>query len=97
MSARTDRINELARKAKVEELTEEDKLEQKALREEYIRNFRASMRGILNNTTIVSPVSEWVAKAITSYSLPLKCLYFPSLISSIQLVYHIFIKKAMLP
>ena len=50
-----DRINELARKAKVEELTEEEKLEQKALREEYIRDFRASMRGILNNTTIVSP------------------------------------------
>ena len=49
-----DRINELARKAKVEELTEEEKLEQKALREEYIREFRASMRGILNNTTIVS-------------------------------------------
>ena len=50
-----DRINELARKAKVEELTEKEKLEQKALREEYIREFRASMRGILNNTTIVSP------------------------------------------
>ena len=50
-----DRINELARKSKVEELTEEEKLEQKALREEYIRDFRASMRGILNNTTIVSP------------------------------------------
>ena len=50
-----DRINELARKAKVEELTDEEKLEQKALREEYIRDFRASMRGILNNTTIVSP------------------------------------------
>ena len=50
-----DRINELARKSKVEELTEEEKFEQKALREEYIRDFRASMRGILNNTTIVSP------------------------------------------
>ncbi len=50
-----DRINELARKSKVEELTEDEKLEQKALREEYIRDFRASMRGILNNTTIVSP------------------------------------------
>ena len=50
-----DRINELARKSKVEELTENEKLEQKALREEYIRDFRASMRGILNNTTIVSP------------------------------------------
>ena len=50
-----DRINELARKSKIEELTEEEKLEQKALREEYIRDFRASMRGILNNTTFVSP------------------------------------------
>lgn len=50
-----DRINELARKSKSEPLTEEEILEQKALREEYIRDFRASMRGILNNTTIVSP------------------------------------------
>ena len=50
-----DRINELARKSKIEELTDDEKLEQKALREEYIKNFRASMRGILNNTTIVSP------------------------------------------
>ncbi len=50
-----DRINELARKSKSAGLTDEEKLEQKALREEYIREFRASMRGILNNTTIVSP------------------------------------------
>lgn len=50
-----DRINELARKSKSEGLTDEEKLEQKALREEYIKAFRASMRGILNNTTIVSP------------------------------------------
>jgi uncharacterized protein YnzC (UPF0291/DUF896 family) len=50
-----DRINELARKSKAQELTEEEKLEQKALREEYIKEFRLSMRGILNNTTIVSP------------------------------------------
>ena len=50
-----DRINELARKSKVEELTDEEKIEQKALRDEYIKEFRASMRGILNNTTIVSP------------------------------------------
>lgn len=53
--AKLDRINELARKSKVEDLTEEEKLEQKALREEYIMEFRLSMRGILNNTTIVSP------------------------------------------
>lgn len=53
--AKLDRINELARKSKVEDLSEEEKLEQKALREEYIKEFRLSMRGILNNTTIVSP------------------------------------------
>ncbi len=50
-----DRINELARKSKTEELSEEEKLEQKALRDEYIKEFRASMRGMLNNTTIVNP------------------------------------------
>ncbi len=50
-----DRINELARAAKTRELTDEEKAEQKALRDEYIREFRASMRGILNNTTVVSP------------------------------------------
>ena len=50
-----DRINELARKSKIEELTEEEKLEQKALREEYIRDFRASLRGILDNSVIERP------------------------------------------
>ena len=54
--AKIERINALAAKAKTQEgLTEAEMLEQKALREEYIRDFRASMRGILNNTTIVSP------------------------------------------
>lgn len=50
-----DRINELAKKAKTETLTEEEKAEQKALREEYIREFRASIRGILDNTVIERP------------------------------------------
>lgn len=50
-----DRINELARKSKITELTAQEKAEQKALREEYLKEFRASMRGILNNTTVVSP------------------------------------------
>ena len=53
--AKLDRINELARKKKASGLTPEEQAEQKALREEYIKDFRASMRGILNNTTIVSP------------------------------------------
>ena len=48
-----NRINELARKQKTAEgLTPEEKTEQAALREEYIQEFRNSMRGILDNTYI---------------------------------------------
>ena len=50
-----DRINELAHISKVRELTPEEKAEQAALREEYRIQFRASLRGILDNTVIVRP------------------------------------------
>lgn len=50
-----DRINELAKKAKETELTAAEKEEQKALREEYIVEFRAHFRGILSNTVIQYP------------------------------------------
>ena len=50
-----DRINELARASKVRELTDGEKAEQKALREEYIIAYRASLRGILDNTVIERP------------------------------------------
>ena len=43
--AKIDRINELGRLSKERELTEEERLEQKALREEYIREVRATLRG----------------------------------------------------
>ena len=49
---RIDRINALARKAKAEGLTEEEKAEQATLRQEYIKDFRASLRGTLNNISI---------------------------------------------
>lgn len=49
---RIERINELARKAKAEGLTEAEKAEQAELRAEYIRDFRASLRGTLNNISI---------------------------------------------
>ena len=39
-----DRINELARLMKTRELTEDEKQEQKLLREEYIKEVRASLR-----------------------------------------------------
>lgn len=50
-----DRINELARKSKNAPLTEEEKLEQKRLREEYIISYRNGLRGILDNTVIKRP------------------------------------------
>ncbi len=42
--AKIDRINELGRLAKERELTEEEKAERQALREEYIAFFRAEIR-----------------------------------------------------
>lgn len=47
-----DRINELYRKSKAEGLTEEERKEQALLREEYIANVRANLRGQLNNISI---------------------------------------------
>ncbi len=53
--SKLDRINELARKSKMTELSPEEKAEQKLLREEYIREFRASFTGIMDNTVIMRP------------------------------------------
>ena len=39
-----DRINELGRISKTRELTAEEKEEQRILREEYIKEFRAALR-----------------------------------------------------
>ncbi len=43
--AKIDRINELGRISKQRKLTEEELKEQKILREEYIKFFRAGIRG----------------------------------------------------
>lgn len=48
-----DRINELAKKAKLEELSEEELLEQKRLRAEYIHAFRKNLKSQLENIKIV--------------------------------------------
>ena len=49
------RINELAKKAKAEGLTEAERAEQKALRAEYIAGFRASLKSQLDNTVVLNP------------------------------------------
>ncbi|MFA9379806.1 MAG: DUF896 domain-containing protein [Acetanaerobacterium sp.] len=50
-----DRINVLARKAKAEGLTEEEKLEQQGLRAAYIKAYRESLRQTLDSVVIKEP------------------------------------------
>lgn len=47
------RINELYKKANSEGLTNEEKMEQKRLREEYVKSFRQGMMNTLENVYIV--------------------------------------------
>ena len=49
------RINELAKKAKAEGLSEAEKAEQKALREEYIAGVRKSLKAQLDRTVVLNP------------------------------------------
>ena len=42
---KVDRINELAREAKIRELTPQERAEQAALRQEYLAYVRATLRG----------------------------------------------------
>ncbi len=51
--SRIERINELARKAKAEGLTEEEILERDRLRREYVAAFRENLVAELENTYIV--------------------------------------------
>ena len=50
-----DRINELARKAKQGALTQEEVQESDALRAEYVKAFRESLRSQLDGITVVRP------------------------------------------
>lgn len=50
-----DRLNHLARKSRDAGLSEEEKKEQQALREEYLQEFRAHFQGILDHTVVQRP------------------------------------------
>jgi uncharacterized protein YnzC (UPF0291/DUF896 family) len=52
---RVARINELARKAKAEGLNDDEILEQRHLRAEYLREIREATIATLENTVIVRP------------------------------------------
>ena len=68
MSELTDRINQLAHKQKTVGLTEEEKVEQARLRDEFRRIFRANFALQLENTVVETPdgkktkLSEWKKK-----------------------------------
>lgn len=52
MEQKIARINALYHKSQAEGLTEEEKTEQAALRQEYVASVRANLRGQLNSITI---------------------------------------------
>ena len=56
--AKIDRINELARKAKAEGLTETEKEEQKLLRKEFIAEIRADFKATLESIEFVEETEE---------------------------------------
>lgn len=60
MSIDIERINELARKAKTEGLTEEEKAEQTKLRREYIDSVVGNLRAQLENTYVKKESGETV-------------------------------------
>jgi len=53
-----DRINILARKCKSEGLTDEEKAEQKILREEYLVKFREHFKAHLENIEFVDDIED---------------------------------------
>ncbi len=53
--AKIERINELARKQKTTGLTLEEKREQDALRQEYLKGFRDNMEAVLEGVVLQRP------------------------------------------
>lgn len=55
MDALIKRINELASKQKAGTLTDEEKAEQKELRQTYLKQFRSNFKEVLLNTKVEDP------------------------------------------
>ena len=53
-----DRINELAKLAKERELTDEEKVERAALRQEYVNSVLGDLRNQLNNTSVMDDMGN---------------------------------------
>ena len=53
--SKIERINFLAKKSKTQGLTEKEKAEQKALRDEYIASVKKNLTAQLDNTYIIRP------------------------------------------
>src|SRR5699024_12053956 len=54
-NSQLNRINELAKKAKSTGLSEQEKQEQKELREAYLKEFRQSFKEQIEHTTVIDP------------------------------------------
>ena len=63
--AKIDRINALAAKAKTAPLSEAELREQRALREEYLNEYRRALRGQLDTTVVLRPdgTKEYLKKS----------------------------------
>lgn len=53
-----DRINELAKKQREEELTSEEQVEQKNLRENYLREIRGQVLHTFSDLTVLDPLGN---------------------------------------
>ncbi|WP_407071825.1 DUF896 domain-containing protein [Pueribacillus theae] len=58
MKSELNRINELAKKAKTEGLTDKEKIEQKELRGQYLKRFRSAFEKHLHGLTVVDELGN---------------------------------------
>ena len=52
------RINQLAKKAREEGLTNAEKVERQVLREDYLRSIRGQLESTVTNMTVIDPLGD---------------------------------------